>query len=77
LNKLDIISTALPPPEDVEEDMVVPNDTPNPYTFQFSKVKPEQKQAGTVKIVDTRTFNVSKTIAAAEVELEVGGLRCV
>ncbi|KAF8178915.1 RmlC-like cupin domain-containing protein [Pholiota molesta] len=69
------IFPSLPPPEDVEKDMVVPNDTPNPYTFQFSKVKPEQKQAGTVKIVDTRTFNVSKTIAAAEVELEVGGLR--
>ncbi|KAF9481735.1 Bicupin, oxalate decarboxylase/oxidase [Pholiota conissans] len=64
-----------PPPQDVNDDMVVPNDTPNPYTFQFSKVKPEQKQAGTVKIVDSRSFNVSTTIAAAEVELEVGGLR--
>ncbi|KAF9554809.1 Bicupin, oxalate decarboxylase/oxidase [Agrocybe pediades] len=64
-----------PPPKSVEDDMVVPNDTPNPFTFEFSKVVPEQKQAGTVKIVDTRTFNVSKTISAAEVELEVGGLR--
>lgn len=66
---------AQPPPKDVEDDMVVPNDTPSPYTFQFSKVLPEKKPGGTVKIVDTRTFNVSKTISAAEVELEVGGLR--
>lgn len=69
------LETAIPPPEDIKKDMVVPNDTPNPFTFQFSKVVPELKPAGTVKIVDSRTFNVSKNIAAAEVELEVGGLR--
>ncbi|KAF5309864.1 hypothetical protein D9619_010504 [Psilocybe cf. subviscida] len=69
------IFPSIPPPDDVKEDMVVPNDTPNPFTFEFSKVVPELKPAGTVKIVDSRTFNVSKNIAAAEVELEVGGLR--
>jgi hypothetical protein len=55
--------------------MVVPNDTPNPFTFEFSKVAPVRKLGGTVKIVDTRTFKVSQKISAAEVELDVGGLR--
>ena len=55
--------------------MVVPNDTPNPFTFEFSKVAPVRKPGGTVKIVDTRTFKVSQKISAAEVELDVGGLR--
>ena len=55
--------------------MVIPNDTPNPFTFEFSKVAPVRKPGGTVKIVDNRTFKVSQKISAAEVELDVGGLR--
>uniref|UniRef100_A0A8H7XWS0 Cupin type-1 domain-containing protein n=1 Tax=Psilocybe cubensis TaxID=181762 RepID=A0A8H7XWS0_PSICU len=69
------IFPSLPPSPDISQDMVIPNNTPHPYTYQFSKVVPEQKEAGTVKVVDSRTFTVSETIAAAEVELEVGGLR--
>jgi len=74
-NSSDVLSLAIPPPDDVEDDMVVPNNTPNPFTFEFSKVAPVKKPGGTVKIVDTRTFKVSQKISAAEVELDVGGLR--
>lgn len=55
--------------------MVVPNDTPQPFTFAFSKVVPEKKMGGTVKVVDSRSFSVANKIAAAEVEIEVGGIR--
>ena len=75
LNNSDTLSLAIPPPDDVKDDMVVPNDTPNPFTFEFSKVAPAKKPGGTVKIVDTRTFKISQKISAAEVELDVGGLR--
>lgn len=61
----------------MEDDKVVPNNTPFPYTYQFSKMIPEGKHAGTVKVVDSRTFQAAQKIAAAEVRLEVGGLRCV
>lgn len=55
--------------------MVVPNNTPFPYTFPFSTIIPEKKPGGTVKIVDTRTFTVSEKLSAAEVEIEVKGIR--
>ena len=64
-----------PPPEDINKDMVVPNNTPQPFTFAFSKVVPEKKLGGTVKVVDSRSFSVANKIAAAEVEIEVGGMR--
>lgn len=74
-NGAEIYSLAIPPPDDIKDDMVVPNDAPNPFTFEFSKVAPVRKPGGSVKIVDTRTFKVSQKISAAEVELDVGGLR--
>ncbi|KAG6330550.1 hypothetical protein ID866_8539 [Astraeus odoratus] len=64
-----------PPPEDVTSDMVVPNDTPVAYTFPLSKVNGTQTTGGTYKVVDSRTFPASQTIAAAEVTVEVGGMR--
>ena len=39
--------------------MVVPNDTELPYTFKLSEVTAEQKQGGSVKIVDSKTFKIS------------------
>lgn len=57
--------------------MVIPNDTPEPYTFAFSQVEPVQKPGGTVKIADSRSFKVSDKIAVAEVVVEVDGIRCV
>lgn len=55
--------------------MVIPNDTPEPYTFAMSKMPVTQLQGGTIKIVDSRTFKVSKTVAVAEVTVEAGGIR--
>ncbi|KAJ7468012.1 putative oxalate decarboxylase/oxidase [Mycena latifolia] len=64
-----------PPPDGVESDMVVPNTTPNPYTFALSKVVGTKKPGGTIKVVDSRTFNVAQAISAVEVTVEVGGMR--
>lgn len=66
---------ASPPPEDVKDSMVVPNDAPNPFTFALSKVAPRKTQGGSVKVVDSRTFTVAQKISAVEVEVEVGGIR--
>ncbi|KAJ7170254.1 putative oxalate decarboxylase/oxidase [Mycena crocata] len=64
-----------PPPEDAAADMVVPNSTPNPYTFALSKVPGVKKPGGSVKVVDSRTFKVAQAISAVEVTVEVGGMR--
>jgi len=70
-----ITHVAKTPPEDVEEDKVVPNNTPEPFTFSLSKMESKKTPGGCVKIVDSTNFKVSKTIAMAEVTVEVGGLR--
>ncbi|KAJ7100105.1 Bicupin oxalate decarboxylase oxidase [Mycena belliarum] len=64
-----------PPPVDVEADMVVPNNTPHPYTFALSKVTGATKPGGSIKVVDSRTFQVAQAISAVEVTVEVGGMR--
>ncbi|KXN82984.1 Oxalate decarboxylase OxdC [Leucoagaricus sp. SymC.cos] len=48
---------------------------PNPFSFKFSQVKPTQLSGGSVKVVDSSTFKVSKTITAAEVTVEPGAMR--
>ncbi|KAF5359108.1 hypothetical protein D9756_002967 [Leucocoprinus leucothites] len=48
---------------------------PDPFSFQLSKVKPTQLSGGTVKVVDSSTFKISKTIAAVEVTVEPGAMR--
>lgn len=69
------IFPSAPPPEDVTADMVVPNDTPLAYTYPFSKVNGTQESGGSFKVVDTRTFPAATTISAADVLVEVGGMR--
>ncbi|CAE6501309.1 unnamed protein product [Rhizoctonia solani] len=48
-----------------------------PYTFSASKANSTKVYAycGSIKVVDSRTFKVSKNIALAEVTVEVGGMR--
>ncbi|CAE6436841.1 unnamed protein product [Rhizoctonia solani] len=41
-----------------------------PYSFAASKANSTKVQGGTVKVVDSRTFEISKTIAMAEVTVE-------
>ena len=64
-----------PPP--INQDMITaPNgQTPNPLSFPWSKSPAAQFTGGSVKVLDSTVFNVSKTIAAALVTVEVGGLR--
>ena len=49
--------------------------TPQPYTFEFSKVPFTQVPGGTYKVADSTTFTVSKTIAALEVTVEPDAMR--
>ncbi|KAF7980565.1 hypothetical protein HWV62_37729 [Athelia sp. TMB] len=64
-----------PPPDDVSSDMVVPNDTPLPFTYALSKTNATNLSGGSIKIVDSRTFKASTTISAAEVTVNPGGMR--
>ncbi|KAJ8595812.1 putative oxalate decarboxylase/oxidase [Rhizopogon salebrosus TDB-379] len=69
------IFPSTPPPANIESDMVVPNDTPMPFTFAMSQVNATQAPGGSYKVVDSRTFPVSTTVCSAEVTVEVGGMR--
>jgi len=69
------IFPSAPPPDNLAQDQVVPNDTPEPYTFALSKVKGTKLSGGSIKVVDARTFRVAQTICAAEITVEVGGMR--
>jgi len=61
---------------DVKKEIQAPNGQPtNGFSFPFSQMKATQLQGGTVKITDSTIFNVSKTIAAAEVTVEPGAMR--
>ena len=57
------------PPEDPQ------GQTPEPYSYEFSKVAPVQTPGGTYKIADSRTFKVAQSIAVSEVTVEPGALR--
>ncbi|KAK7690961.1 hypothetical protein QCA50_006064 [Cerrena zonata] len=63
----------------LSDDAVAPEDpqgqVPSPFSFSFSKITPTQHSGGTAKIVDSTMFNISTTIAAAEVTVEPGAMR--
>lgn len=69
------IFPSTPPPLNIESDMVVPNDTPMPFTFAMSQVNATQASGGSYKVVDSRTFPASTTVCSAEITVEVGGMR--
>jgi oxalate decarboxylase len=48
---------------------------PNPFAYRLSRQKPIECPGGRVKIVDSSSFHVSTTIAAALVEVDPGGMR--
>ncbi|KAI0775293.1 oxalate decarboxylase [Trametes elegans] len=65
-----------PVPADDQQPPASPQGTtPMPFTYDFASVKPTQYAGGTVKIADSRNFNVAKTIAVAEVTVEPGSMR--
>ncbi len=55
----------------------IPGATPVPQTFSHRMLaqQPIKTKSGTVRITDTSVFPVSKTISAALVEVEPGGMR--
>ncbi|MEI5909309.1 oxalate decarboxylase family bicupin [Bacillus spongiae] len=64
-------------PGSIESDRVLsPNGTvPLTFTHRLLAQKPIESSGGTVRIVDSTTFKVSKTTAAALVEVKPGGIR--
>ncbi|THH26987.1 hypothetical protein EUX98_g7192 [Antrodiella citrinella] len=64
-----------PPPDDATAVSDPQGTIPNPFTFQLSKVNATLLSGGSVKVVDSTTFTVSTTIAAAEVTVEPGAMR--
>jgi hypothetical protein len=47
----------------------------DPYTFSMSTMPVTKLAGGSVKVVDSSTFKISSTIAAAEVTVNPGGMR--
>ncbi|KAJ7651083.1 oxalate decarboxylase [Roridomyces roridus] len=64
-----------PPPLDAVAPSSPQGTVDNPYSFALSKVNATQHSGGTVKIVDSTTFIISTTVAAAEVTVEPGAIR--
>ncbi|QRV88483.1 oxalate decarboxylase [Ceratobasidium sp. AG-Ba] len=71
--ELYILPSAVPPEDDAVESPQGVSTVP--YSFAASKVNATKVQGGSVKVVDSRTFKVAKTIAMAEVTVEQGGMR--
>ena len=70
------IFPSTPPPPISQAEVSDPQGTvPNPFSFPWSQTTPTPLTAGSVKIIDSNTFKISQTIAAAEVTVEVGGMR--
>lgn len=72
--ELYIFEAHLPPP--LEKDRVAGNGpVPLSFTHRLLKQEPLRTKSGQVRIVDSSNFPASKTIAAALVEIEPGGMR--
>jgi oxalate decarboxylase len=68
---------SVPAPGPLAADLVPgPNGAvPEPFSYRLSQQEPIQAAGGRVRIVDSRTFPVAKTIAAALVEVDPSGMR--
>jgi len=64
-----------PPPSNAEAVQSPQGTAPESYTFKLSTLTPTQLSGGSVKVVDSSTFQISTTIAAAEVTVEPGAMR--
>ncbi|PSR75577.1 hypothetical protein PHLCEN_2v9057 [Hermanssonia centrifuga] len=69
------IFPSVPPADDQQPPVSPYGQPPEPYTYEFSKVPATQLQGGTVKIADSTTFKVAKTLAVAEITIEPGAIR--
>ncbi|KAL5637986.1 hypothetical protein ACGC1H_002301 [Rhizoctonia solani] len=74
--ELYMIPSAVPTGTPEEDGVTSPQGTvPLPFSFAASKAPATNTTGGSVKIIDSRTFNISKTISVAEVTVDVGGIR--
>lgn len=72
--ELYIFQAKIPPP--LAQDRVTGNGPmPTSLTYRLLQQKPIRTKHGAVRIVDSSVFPASKTIAAALVEIEPGGMR--
>ncbi|KAF8151249.1 oxalate decarboxylase [Mycena galopus ATCC 62051] len=69
------IFPSTPPPIDAVAPSSPQGEVPNSYSYPMSQVNATQFSGGSVKIVDSTTFTVSTTIAAAEITVEPGAMR--
>jgi len=66
----------LPVPGSLNADKIVgTTSVPDSFTHQMAAQVPVKSSGGTVRITDSKNFPASKTIAAALVEIEPGGMR--
>lgn len=70
-----IYQAEVPPPLALDE-VTSPNGTvPNSFVYHLHDQKPQITSGGSVRIVDSTNFPISKTTAAALVEIKPGGIR--
>ncbi|KAJ8462074.1 hypothetical protein ONZ45_g18066 [Pleurotus djamor] len=69
------IFPSAPPADDAAAPVSPQGTVPDPFSFALSQVKATPLPGGSVKIVDSSTFKISKTIAMAEVTVEPGAIR--
>ncbi|KAI0714604.1 oxalate decarboxylase [Earliella scabrosa] len=69
------IFPSAPPPHDAEPVSNPQGQVPYPFVFRMSQMNATQVDGGSVKIVDSTTFQVSKAISVAEVTVEPGAMR--
>jgi len=66
----------LPVPGSLNDDKIAgTTSVPDSFTHQMAAQVPVKSSGGTVRITDSKNFPASKTIAAALVEIEPGGMR--
>ncbi|MHC5246902.1 cupin domain-containing protein [Enterococcus sp. HY326] len=70
-----IFKAAVPEAIDVVKRPNSNGETPLPLTFHMDSLKPIESEAGRVWIIDQKVFPAAKTISAAIVEVEPGGMR--
>ncbi|KAJ1303774.1 hypothetical protein OPQ81_008197 [Rhizoctonia solani] len=71
-----MLPSAVPTQSVAEANPISPQGAPPlPFTFAASKAPATNVTGGSVKVIDSRTFNISKTIAVAEVTVVPGGIR--
>lgn len=69
------LSVIAPPPDGAQAPESPQGTVSDPFTFSLSQTNGTKVPGGSVKIVDSTTFKVSKTIAAAEVTVNEGAMR--